>query len=332
MVGGNEPADGAAELRRVGRCLDWLYPDELERAVLREPETAELERLLDSHERRPILLVGPRQVGKTAILQETVFRRVAERKRVYVQSGNVWLISPQRLISGMSYVGQWEGRLLAILRHARKRDHVLYFDDLIGLFLAGVTSQSSLNAAMVLKPYLEDREVRVLGEITPEALRVLRERDRGFADLFHILPVREPTDAENLRTLITVQRRLEGKHECNFGLDVLPAVIDVARRYERAASFPGKAASALTRLAVKIAASTQESAANVEAIASKRPALTRDHVLADVAARSGLSLAFLDPKLRLDRDDVRDQLKGQVVGQPESAEALADVVSIARRG
>ena len=112
----------------------------------------------------------------------------------------------------MSYVGQWEGRLLAILKHARKREHVLYFDDLIGLFLAGVTSQSALNAATVLKPYLEDRQVRVLGEITPEALRVLREHDRGFADLFHILPIREPTDTETLRTLMAVQRRLEGKH------------------------------------------------------------------------------------------------------------------------
>src|SRR5437660_1537324 len=29
-LGGGEPADGATELRRVGRCLDWLYPDELD--------------------------------------------------------------------------------------------------------------------------------------------------------------------------------------------------------------------------------------------------------------------------------------------------------------
>jgi hypothetical protein len=33
LLGGDEKPDGAAELRRVGRCLDWLYPDDLERAV-----------------------------------------------------------------------------------------------------------------------------------------------------------------------------------------------------------------------------------------------------------------------------------------------------------
>jgi hypothetical protein len=257
FLGGADTGDGAAELRRVGRCLDWLYPDELERAVLRDREVGELSRLLELGDRRPVLLCGPRLAGKTAVVHEAVFHRVARRKRVHVQQGNVWLVSPQRLVSGMSYVGQWEGRLLAILKHAKKRDHVLYFDDLIGLFLAGVSANSTLNAATVLKPYLERRDVRVLGEVSTDGLRVLQERDRGFADLFHLIPVREPTDADNLRILVDQQRRLEGKHGCDFGLDVLPTVIDVQRRYDRTAAFPGKAAAILTRLAIRATASAE---------------------------------------------------------------------------
>ncbi|MDB5307398.1 MAG: ATP-dependent Clp protease ATP-binding subunit [Gemmataceae bacterium] len=342
MLGGDHPPDGAAELRRVGRCLDWLYPDELDRAVLRDREVDELDRLLAHPDRRPVLLCGPRLAGKTTVVHECVYRRVAARKSVHVQKENVWLVSPQRLISGMSYVGQWEGRLLAILKHARTRDHVLYFDDLIGLFLAGVTSQSSLSAAVVLKPYLERRDVRVLGEVTPEGLRVLQERDRGFADLFHPIPVREPTDADTFRTLIDRQRRLEGKQVCTFGLDVLPAVVDLQRRYERTAAFPGKAAAVLTRLAVRATETPADEKGGAAPSAparredgkagllARRPVVSRDDVLADFAARSGLSLAFLDPKQRLDRDAVRDKLREQVVGQAEAVEALADVVSVAK--
>jgi ATP-dependent Clp protease ATP-binding subunit ClpA len=339
MLGGGDTGDGASELRRVGRCLDWLYPDELERAILRDREIGELERLFGSPDRRPILLCGPRMAGKTAIVHECVARRVAERKQVHIQNENVWLLSPQRLISGMSYVGQWEGRLLAILKHAKKRDHVLYFDDLIGLFLAGITSNSTLSAAIVLKPYLERQDVRVLGEISPEGLRILQERDRGFADLFHIIPVREPSDGDNLRILIDQQRRLEEKHACNFGLEVLPATIDLQRRYDRTAAFPGKAATVLNRLAVR--ATTKASEDFIDAIFNKskakefdplagRPSISRDDVLTDFAARSGLSLAFLDPKERLDRDDVRDKLQELVIGQSAAVEALADVVSIAK--
>ena len=38
--------DGGLELQRVGRCLDWLYPDELHRAVARDREAEQLDRLL----------------------------------------------------------------------------------------------------------------------------------------------------------------------------------------------------------------------------------------------------------------------------------------------
>src|SRR5207344_3157647 len=99
-LGSDAPADGASELQRVGRCLDWLYPDELERALLRDKEVEELFTLLAASDRRPILLVGPRQVGKTTILHEVVHRRVAERKSPFVNRDCVWLLSPQRLISG----------------------------------------------------------------------------------------------------------------------------------------------------------------------------------------------------------------------------------------
>jgi ATP-dependent Clp protease ATP-binding subunit ClpA len=336
FLGGGEVVDGATELRRVGRCLDWLYPNELERAVLREREVKELARLLELGDRRPVLLCGPRMVGKTALIHECVFRRVDERKKVHRQWHNTWLVSPQRLISGMSYVGQWENRLLAILKHAKKRDHVLYFDDLVGLFLAGQTSQSTLSAAEVLKPYLERRDVRVLGEITPEALRVLQERDRGFADLFHVIPVAPPSDTETLQILVDQQRRLEAKQGVRVHLDVLPAVVDLQRRYDRTAAFPGKAAAVLTRLAVRAGATKEELLASYLNGAREafelppRPEVARADVLADFAARSGLSLDFLDPKKRLDRDDVRDSLRAQIVGQSEAVEALADVVSVAK--
>jgi hypothetical protein len=173
---------GQRELQRVGRCLDRLYPDDLDRVLLRDREVDELTRLLEAPDRRPVLLLGAPLVGKTAVLHEYVYRAVARRKEPYRLGNNVWLLAPQRLISGMSFVGQWENRLLAILKEARRRDHVLYFDDLLGLYLAGRTSQSDLSVAHVLKPYAERREVRLVAETSPEAFRVLKERDRGFAE------------------------------------------------------------------------------------------------------------------------------------------------------
>jgi ATP-dependent Clp protease ATP-binding subunit ClpA len=326
-LGDGEVLEGAEELESVGHCLDRSYPDDLDRAALRDREVAELSRLLTAPESRPVLLLGPRQVGKTAIIHEAVFRKVDEHKDPYRNQRNVWHLSPQRLISGMSYVGQWENRLIAILKEAAEREHVLYFDDVLGLYVAGQCSSSSLSVANVLKPYVDRGEVRLLAELTPEAFRVLRERDRGFADLFHVIPVTEPSPADTLRVLLQTQRQLEERHDCSFEIDALPQVIDVTRRYARSEAFPGKGVRLLKRLAVATGGSPV--ADTREPRVATKP-IDRRAVLAAFHEQSGLPLAFLDLDQKLAASEIADGLRRRFVGQDEAVRAAAEIIGIAK--
>jgi ATP-dependent Clp protease ATP-binding subunit ClpC len=310
---GDHPMDGEWELQTVGQCLNEQYPEGLSRAIDREVELAELTRWLKSRDRRPILLVGPASSGKTALIEEYVYRQSAKRKAAYRNRNNVWLLDPQRLIAGMSYVGQWENRLLSIIHEAIKRKHILYFQDLIGLFKAGVSAQSNLNVARVLKPFIERREVRVLGEISPEGFRVLREQDRAFSDLFSIMPVRESTEDETRRMMLSVIRELEAGRQCRFEPDVLPTVLALTRSYQREAAFPGKAASALRRLAVK----------------HRESQIQQAHAIGEFQARSGLSLSLLTDS-RIEREATIAHLTESVKGQRAAVEACADVLSLAK--
>ncbi|HEY7116530.1 MAG TPA: AAA family ATPase, partial [Tepidisphaeraceae bacterium] len=266
-------------------------------------------------DRRPVLLVGPSKVGKTAIVHEAVFRRVASRTSPHARQRNVWLLSPARLISGMSYVGQWEGRLLAILRYAAKREHVLYFDDVLGLYHAGQSADSDLSVAAVMRPWVERRDFRLLAEMTPEGFSVLREQDRAMADLFHVLPVREPPEPQTRRTLIHVLRAQEDRHNARFDLDALPTVMDLQRRYVRDQSMPGKASGFLAQLALKYRGGRD---------------VTRATVLAEFASRSGLSVSFLDAAARLERCQVIQSLARDIIGQDAALGAMADIVTIAK--
>ena len=314
---------GAEELARVGRSLNSLYPDDLDHAINREAEVSEVTSLLSASDQRSVLVVGKRLVGKTAVIHEFVRRRMERRRTsettMHIASiadlrGDVWLVSPQRLISGMSFLGQWEGRLLAILKEGQRKRHTLYFDDVIGLFYAGRTSASKLSVANVLKPYLERRDVRVLAEATPEVFRVLQELDRGFADLFQIVRVEEPNEEKNLHTLLGFRRTLERQHDMRFHSDVLPAVIDLTRRYVSDAAFPGKAARLLQSLAVK----------------HKAGEVIRAGALEEFSASSGLSVDFLDDRSQLDHARVVESLSAEVIGQKAAVTACADAVTIAK--
>jgi ATP-dependent Clp protease ATP-binding subunit ClpC len=310
MLGSDEKMDGGQELNRVGRCLDWLYPDDLERSIGREKELQELTKLLEAKDKRPVVIIGNRQVGKTNLINEYVFKRANRRTKESL----VWLISPQRLISGMSFVGQWENRLTAILKEAKWRNHLLYFDDLLGLFLAGVSASSDLNVGQVLKPYLERRDVRIVGEITPETWRVLKEKDRSFAEMFHVFRLEETNEDETLKILLSVRRELEHKFNCQFALDALPTALDLQRRYNREASFPGKAAQFLQQIGNKF----------------QDAKISRDNILQEFEAKSGMRVAFLDDRSKLERNEIIEKISDGVIGQKTAVEAAADVISIAK--
>jgi ATP-dependent Clp protease ATP-binding subunit ClpA len=311
LFGGEEKKDGEQELRKTGRAMHAMYPDDLDRAVGRDREVEELGRLLAASDRRAILLAGPRKVGKTAIIHELAWRISAQKKERFAGSREIWLVSPMRLISGMSYLGEWENRVLAILEFLKSKDRVLYFDDLLGLFTAGISAASDLNVGQVLRPWLEKRLVRVIAEITPEAWRVLRERDRAFADLFQVMPVNEPPEPETLRVLVNVARVLEEENKCAFDLETVPAVYDLHRRFATDAAFPGKAAGFLRRLAVRYAGGH----------ANRWSALHEFH------QQSGLQVAMLDERTTLQRAEILEQLRKGVIGQDHALEAFADVLA-----
>jgi ATP-dependent Clp protease ATP-binding subunit ClpC len=301
---------GADELEETARPLHDLYPEELDRVTGRELEVSELVRRLAAADRRPLLLLGPRQVGKTALLHEAIWQLRARTREFPNAPRQFWWLSPQRLISGMSALGQWENRVLAILRHARDRGDVLCFDDLLGLFQAGTHAGSDLNVAQVLHPFLEKHQVRVVAEITPEGWRVLRERDRAFADLFHPLPLAEPSEPETARILIHTARQLEAEHGCELELDVLPTVRDLCLRFAHDAAFPGKAITFLRRLAVKHANRT----------------VSRAAVLDEFHERTGVLPALLHGRASLNRAELVRDLSARVIGQEPAVTALAEVL------
>ena len=314
LFGGSRVGSGAEELPRVGRSVDALYPDGLPRAAGRAAETDALAALLARDDRPSVLLVGPRGVGKTALVHASVRRRLDEAGGRVGDRGQTWAVSPPRLISGMSHVGQWEERLLAILEHAKAKDHTLLVDDVPGLFSAGRSSQSDVTVGQVLKPFVERRDVRVVGELTPEAHAVLREIDRGFADLFQVVPVAEPDARAARGMLVSAVREVEGRQGCRFDADVLPAVLDLANRYVRDAALPGRAATLLTGLGARHA----------------EEAVTRADAAAAFRERSGLPASYVDADRRLSRSEVVEALGAEVFGQPAAIEAMADVVCVGK--
>ncbi|GMU50934.1 MAG: hypothetical protein AMXMBFR33_00800 [Candidatus Xenobia bacterium] len=304
LLGGRDLASGREELAKVGRCLSWT-PDDLERCLERGPELERLETLLSRPQRAAVVVVGPRLVGKTTLIHEQIRRDNRRRSRY-------WQLSPQRLISGMSYLGQWESRLIKILRYVREKNVVLVLDDLLAWLTAGLSRDAQMPASEVLKSFLERQELRLLAELTPEALAVLQEKDRALADRFEVVRLDEMAPRTAMRVLLETVRKTEETQRCIFTSRAVLEVEELSTRYLTDAARPGKAARMARQLGARFRGQT----------------IDRQQVLEQFSQRSGLSLALLDTGTRLTRSQARAWLGERVVGQPRALDALADTISV----
>ncbi len=309
-----ETLDGAVELREIGRCLDDLYPDGLSRSLGQAGPLQQLRRALEDPARWPVMIVGPSKVGKTALIEEWVYHRCRQRADCgelrEAEREQMWEIAPGRLISGMKYVGQWENRLLAILKTVHERDHWLYIDDLLGMYSAGVTGRSRLSAATVLKAAVDNRELRLVSEMTPEEWRLFREKDRGFADRFVVIEVVEPSREDLWRILAAAVRRAESRCNVRFGADVIPAVVETTRRFQPDDSFPGKAIRWIDSLAVRF----------------RGTKVGVDDFHGEFERKTGLHASLVKTSQAHSRAEIVSHLAKHVVGQTAAIEAMADVV------
>jgi len=316
-LGGGGSVSGAQELEKVGVDLGDLWPDELDRVWFREREVETLRTLVDERYVRPVLLLGPSGAGKSGLVHEWFHRRKEAERRLKPSArkrGSVWRLHPQRLISGMSFVGQWEQRLHAILDHAERARHVLWLDDLVGLFYAGISAGSNLTIGHVLKETLVRSRLRVVGEATPEVFRVLREIDRGFADLFRVLPVAPLDPATTMRVLVRAARTYERRHRRTVTPGAFLPVVQLQQRYQPREALPGKAVRFLERVCS----------------AKREGSVSGADVLDEFARASGLNRRFLDVRASLEAREVRDFLRARIIGQEEAVEALVDVVMLAK--
>lgn len=323
LLGGQTEFKGAEELAKTSVNLSQMYPEQLQRSFLRTKPTESLEQLLWARQKRATLVVGPAGVGKTALVHELVFRHEQRRELEKKQRGKreIYELSPRLVIAGMSYIGQWQQRLLAILKEVEKKDHVLFVSDLIDLFNVGQSSRSKTTLSSVLKPYIERGRLRFVGEATPEVFRILKEKDRAFADLFKVVRLDPVDDTSTLSILIRAQRPLERDHAVVIRADALSRAVELQRRFVRDRVFPGKAVSFLESLARRHSNKRKE-------------LVTLDslHATYLFAEWSGLSLGILKSDVKMTKELVLGALESRVIGQREACEAIAKSVLVTKAG
>lgn len=179
-----------SELEKFGKVLNKknyvVSP-----TVGREKELKNLMITLAQNKKRP-LIVGESGVGKTALVEELVYRIKTGQVPRFLQGKIILEVNPAEIVAGREYVGQFEENMTKLMKLCEKYDVIVFIDEIHTIYGIGSTKGKNNDMASMLKHYIDRTNLKVIGTTTE------KEYDEFFSNdalkrRFEKIKVQEPT-------------------------------------------------------------------------------------------------------------------------------------------
>jgi ATP-dependent Clp protease ATP-binding subunit ClpC len=187
-------------------------------------------------------LVGEPGVGKTAIVQGLANRIADGHVPDVLRDKKIIEVNIGSLVSGTSYRGQFEERMNDWIQSMISGgDTIAFIDEIHNLIGVGATGDKSLDAIGMLKPYLANGQIQIIGATTYDDFQKYMEPDQALIRRMTVIDVKEPTDEETYEILNHVKSNYEIHHGVVIGDDAVRSAIQLSKRYLTDRRLPDKA-------------------------------------------------------------------------------------------
>ena len=306
---------------------------QLGRAYGRDAELAQMTKsLLDT---RSVLLQGPAEVGKTALIHELACRMLWKQTPEALHNRRIVAVSTGAILAGTEYLGDWQTRLTDVLEAVKQAGTIyLYIEDIWGIRDAGRATDKADGFATLIRPYLERQDVVLLGETTPENFVSGPHRQRGLADeyslmkCFNIVRVEETTPEATRGILVAVARSLQREHQVRIEQNAVERGLELTRRFLPYRAFPGKAVRLLEETARTFGPG--EPARASIAVKNGEAVIDAELISTGFSSMTGLPVKIISDRIPMTQKEIRAYFEERVVGQEEAISAIASVVTLVK--
>ncbi|MBQ9070294.1 MAG: ATP-dependent Clp protease ATP-binding subunit [Clostridia bacterium] len=230
----------------------------IDRIVGRDRELDRVIQILCRRQKNNPCLIGEPGVGKTAIAealaQKIVDKTVPER----LIDSEVWLLDLTALVAGTQFRGQFESRILGLIKEIKTLGNVILVIDEVHNIVGAGDSEGSMSAANMLKPALSRGEIQVIGATTLKEYRKYIEKDSALERRFQPVMVNEPSVDETIDVISGIKNYYEAFHGIRITDEVARAAVVLSERYITDRFLPDKAIDLIDEAASRAALTSAE--------------------------------------------------------------------------
>ncbi|MFP6632479.1 MAG: ATP-dependent Clp protease ATP-binding subunit [Planctomycetota bacterium] len=215
--------------------------NKLDPVIGRDSEIQRIIQILSRKTKNNPVVIGEPGVGKTAII-EGLAQRIADHNIPEMLSDKrVINLDLAAVLAGTKYRGEFEKRLKSIIKEVIEAKNIIIFIDELHTMMGAGASESSLDAANILKPPLSRGEIQCIGATTLDEYRKHIEKDGAMERRFQTVIIDPPSQGETVEILRGLRDGFEGHHRIRISDEAIDAAVELSQRYISGRYLPDKA-------------------------------------------------------------------------------------------
>lgn len=323
----DEQREHANDWKQYAPCMNDLL-ENVNPLIGRQAEMDRTIQILCRKDKNNPLHIGEPGVGKTAITYGLARLINEDKVPEQLKGAKIYSVDLGGMLAGTQYRGDFEKRIKKVLKEISKEEKpIVYIDEIHNLNGAGATSDSSFDAANMLKPYLAEGRVRFIGATTFEEYKKYFEKSKSLVRRFQNVEIPEPTEEETVEILKGLRTRYEEFHGVKYDDGILEYAVHMAKKYINERFLPDKAIDLIDEAGAyrKLHPTLQDKAAETKIVDKE----IINKVLTSIC-RVPLESVETDDTAGLAH--LEENLKKQIFGQDEAITQVTNAVKFSKAG
>ena len=205
---------------------------EYDPVIGREKELEELIEILCCRKKNNAAIIGENGSGKSSLVEKLAMKLAENDVPLALRGKKLFMLDTIALIGGTKFRGEFEARLQGIIKEVlADPDIILNVPELHTLSGLGSSSGGSNDATNFLKPYLTNKNFRLIGTTTFEEYKKFIMADKALMRRFQTVVVKVPGREETIDILNHLKTKYEEHHHVIYTPEAIKACVDYTDRY-----------------------------------------------------------------------------------------------------